>query len=69
VVTADNKRRVGQSASLGLLAVLLIAMAAPPVKGQSQEKPESELRVAQAGFIHAFDDLDWDHFRLTFLKP
>jgi len=42
-------------------------MAAPPVKGQSQEKPESELRVALAGFIRAFDDLDWDHFRLTFL--
>jgi hypothetical protein len=43
----DNKRKVSQSASLGL-AVLWIAMAAPPVKGQSQEKPESEVRVALA---------------------
>jgi len=38
-------------------------MAAPPVKGQSLEKRESELRVARAGFVHAFDDVDWDLFR------
>jgi hypothetical protein len=42
-------------------------MAAPPVKGQGQEKPESELPVALAGFIHAFDDLASGHFHLTFL--
>lgn len=62
----DNERRVRLSASLGFLAVPWIAVVAPLVKLPSQEKPESELHVALAGFIGAFDDLDWDHFPLTF---
>jgi hypothetical protein len=43
-------------------------MAAPPVRGQSQEKPKSELPVALAGFIHAFDDRRRAEFETGFRR-
>jgi ketosteroid isomerase-like protein len=47
---------------LALLALLL-----PSVFGQSQPRPvESEVKDALAKFIRAFDDLDWEGFRLAF---
>jgi hypothetical protein len=55
----DNKRTFSR-----LLAVRDGCAAGERAK---PEKPESELRLALAGFIRAFDDLDWDHFRLTFV--
>jgi ketosteroid isomerase-like protein len=47
---------------LALLALLL-----PSVFAQSQPRPvESEVKDALAKFIRAFDDLDWEGFRLAF---
>jgi hypothetical protein len=39
----------------------------PSVFAQSQPAPaEADVREALTKFIRAFDDLDWEHFRLAF---
>jgi len=53
---------VSQSASLVLLAVLCIAMAAPQVEGQSQENQKANCAWSWLDLFGAFDDLDWDYF-------
>src|SRR5690242_19167011 len=38
-----------------------------PVFAQSKPAPaDTDVRQALANFIRAFDDLDWEHFRLAF---
>jgi ketosteroid isomerase-like protein len=47
--------------------VLAFALLLPVVFAQSQPRnADADVRVALAHFIRAFDDLDWEHFRLAF---
>ena len=49
------------------VAVAFTMLLMPSVFAQSQPAPaEAEVREALAKFIRAFDDLDWEHFRLAF---
>ncbi len=49
------------------IALALALTLAPSVFAQPQPtRAEKEVREALAHFIRAFDDLDWDHFRLAF---
>src|SRR5215472_3941424 len=49
------------------IAVAFIALLVLSVFGQTQRAgPEADVREALAHFIRAFDDLDWEHFRLAF---
>jgi ketosteroid isomerase-like protein len=44
-----------------------LALLLPVVFGQSQPRPaDPDVRAALAHFIRAFDDLDWENFRLAF---
>jgi ketosteroid isomerase-like protein len=44
-----------------------LALLLPVVSAQSQPAPaDADVREALAHFIRAFDDLDWEHFRLAF---
>jgi ketosteroid isomerase-like protein len=46
---------------------LAFALLTPVVLPQSQPAPSDvDVREALAHFIRAFDDLDWEHFRLAF---
>ncbi len=48
-------------------AVALLLLVFPPVFIEGQTAPaESQVRETLARFIKAFDDLDWDTFRLSF---
>ena len=50
-----------------LALALVLALLLPSVFAQSQPEPvESEVKDALAKFIRAFDDLDWEAFRLAF---
>jgi ketosteroid isomerase-like protein len=43
-----------------------ILIASRQANAQALENPEAEVRQTLTTFIHAFNDLDWDHFRLSF---
>lgn len=46
---------------------LALTLLFPSAFAQSQPKPvESEVKYALAKFIRAFDDFDWDGFRIAF---
>src|ERR1700757_3778478 len=50
-----------------LRITVAFALLLPVVFAQSQPKPaDADVREALARFIRAFDDLDWEHFRLAF---
>lgn len=49
--------------ALFLFAIFIVS---PRTHGQALEKPEAEVRQTLTNFIHAFNNLDWDHFRLSF---
>jgi ketosteroid isomerase-like protein len=51
-----------------LCALFLFAtlLASPQGGAHALESPETEVRQTLNNFIHAFDNLDWDHFRLSF---
>jgi hypothetical protein len=49
------------------IAVTFTMLLVSSVFAQSQPAPpEADVREAVAKFIRAFDDLDWEHFRLAF---
>jgi len=49
------------------IAVAFTMLLMPSVFAQSQPAPtKADVREALAKFIQAFDDLDWEHFRLAF---
>ena len=49
------------------IAVAFTMLLVASVYAQSQPaSPEADVRQALAKFIRAFDDLDWEHFRLAF---
>ncbi len=47
---------------IGLTLVLALSALAQPQAGHAEE----EVRETLASFIRAFDDLDWEHFRMAF---
>jgi ketosteroid isomerase-like protein len=47
------------------IAVAFALLLVPPVFGQSQPT-DADVREVLARFIRAFDDLDWEQFRLAF---
>ncbi len=50
-----------------LRITVAFALLLPVVFAQSQPRPsDADVREALAQFIRAFDDLDWEHFRLAF---
>ena len=50
-----------------LRITVAFALLLPVVFAQSQPRPaDTDVREALAQFIRAFDDLDWEHFRLAF---
>ena len=52
---------------LRVAAALLLLLASPSLLGQIKPtSAESEVRDALANFVHSFDNLDWDAFRLVF---
>jgi ketosteroid isomerase-like protein len=48
-----------------VVLLVLVSSAAPQVQGDSNTL-EAEVRAALAEFISAFNNLDWDRFRLSF---
>lgn len=49
------------------LILLLIALARPlPLHAKPQDHDEIEIGSALSSFIRAFDDLDWEKFRMSF---
>jgi ketosteroid isomerase-like protein len=49
-----------------LSLALLLCLLAAPVASQSQSSKEAEVRSTVAGFLRAFDNLDWETFRKAF---
>ena len=49
-----------------VLFLLAILVASSRTSAQTLENPEAEVRQTLTNFIQAFDNLDWDHFRLSF---
>jgi ketosteroid isomerase-like protein len=50
-----------------LRIAVAFALLLPVFFAQSQSRPaDADVREALAQFIRAFDDLDWEHFRLAF---
>ena len=53
--------------NIASIAVAFTMLLVPSVFAQSQTAlVEPDVREALAKFIRAFDDLDWEHFRLAF---
>jgi ketosteroid isomerase-like protein len=53
--------------TLGVASALLFLSISPSLLGQIKAtSAESEVQDALANFIHSFDNLDWDSFRLAF---
>ena len=62
---SEIPRTLYSSAMIARIALVLTLLQCPSVFAQSQAA-DADVRQALAHFIRAFDDLDWEHFRLAF---
>jgi hypothetical protein len=49
-----------------LVPILLLLFLLAPLLAETEPAPESQVQAALAGFVRAFDNLDWEAFRMAF---